>query len=80
MALGEADDDVARLRKALTDPKRSAKTTEEYTQALVRLHRKLGSARACLAGRQVGASFRRPADSEEAAAHHMRRPMWRCCW
>ena len=43
MALGEADEDVARLRKDLTDPKRSAKTTEEYTQALVRLHRKLGS-------------------------------------
>ena len=42
MALGKADDDVARLRKDLTDPKRGAKTTEEYTQALV-LHRKLGS-------------------------------------
>ena len=43
MALGEADEDVARLRKALTDPKRSSKTTQEYTDALVRLHRKVAS-------------------------------------
>ena len=43
MALSQADDDVSRLRGDLTDSKRSAKTTEEYTEALVRLHRKLGS-------------------------------------
>ena len=44
MPLGQADDDMARLREQLTDPKRSAKTTQEYTEALVRLHRKLESA------------------------------------
>ena len=43
MALSQADEDVARLREHLTGPKRSAKTTEEYTEALVRLHRKVGS-------------------------------------
>ena len=44
LALSQADDDVARLWEHLTDPKRSAKTTQEYTEALVRLHRKLESA------------------------------------
>ena len=44
VALSQADDDVARLREQLTDRKRSAKTSEEYTEALVRLHRKVGSA------------------------------------
>ena len=43
MALSQADDDVALLREQLTDPKRSAKTAQEYTEALVRLHRKLES-------------------------------------
>ena len=42
-ALSQADDDVALLRKHLTAPKRSRKTTDEYTEALVRLHRKVGS-------------------------------------
>ena len=44
MTLSQEDDDVARLRRQLTDPKRSAKTTAEYTEALVRLHREMGGA------------------------------------
>ena len=43
VALSQADDDVTRLQEHLTDSKRSAKTTQEYTEALVRLHRKLES-------------------------------------
>ena len=44
MALSRADDDVSRLREQLTDHKRSARTTQEYTEALARLHRKVRSA------------------------------------
>ena len=46
VALSQADDNVARLREHLTGPKRSPRTTQEYTEALVRLHRKVGSTEA----------------------------------
>ena len=43
MALSQVDEDIAKLRENLLGPRRSTKTTDQYTEALVRLHRKLGS-------------------------------------